>query len=252
MAAPTYVSENEASFAGSATPLATGSFSVLIGDVLIDLGVSEGGAFPGEGEMGGGSRVPTNSGTAHSWTNQEAVEVNDYCRANIATAVSAVDQSNTVSLACAGGKAFGHNCVQFRDSDGIGAAEKANVLSGEPSLDITTTQANSAIVVAVGDWTAADGSSRTWRTVNSVTPTAGNGYELTYYRDAARYTVYIAYYPDVGAAGTKTVGLSAPGSQKYSIVAVEVKGEADPPVDPPLSKPSWKLHPKPKLRYTRR
>jgi hypothetical protein len=29
--------------------------------------------------------------------------------------------------------------------------------------------------------------------------------------------------PDAGAAGAKTVGLSAPSGQKYSIVAVEVK-----------------------------
>ena len=35
------------------------------------------------------------------------------------------------------------------------------------------------------------------------------------------YTIYSAYYPDVGAAGSKTEGLSAPGSQKYAIIALE-------------------------------
>jgi len=38
--------------------------------------------------------------------------------------------------------------------------------------------------------------------------------------------VYVAYYPDAGTAGSKTVGLSAPTGQQYSIVAVEIKGTA--------------------------
>jgi hypothetical protein len=92
--------------------------------------------------------------------------------------------------------------------------------SGAPSLSITTTQDNSAIVVANGDWNATDGASRTWRTAGS------SATENTYFRDSTRYTAYGAYHADAGTAGGKTVGLSAPGGQKYSIIAVEVKGTA--------------------------
>jgi hypothetical protein len=39
-------------------------------------------------------------------------------------------------------------------------------------------------------------------------------------------TYYVAYYPDAGAAGVKTVGLSAPSTMRYVICAVEIKGAA--------------------------
>jgi hypothetical protein len=78
------------------------------------------------------------------------------------------------------------------------------------------------VVIFSGDWLAVDGSSRIWRTVNGVTPSTGNGLEKTYSTVSGGWTAYGAYYNNVGAVGTQTVGLSAPGAQKYNIVAVEV------------------------------
>jgi hypothetical protein len=75
--------------------------------------------------------------------------------------------------------------------------------------------------MAVGDWSAQDGTSRTWR--NNVGSAV---VEKTYYRDALKYAVYGGYHADCGAAGTYAVGLSAPVSMAYSIAAVEVKGSA--------------------------
>jgi hypothetical protein len=120
---------------------------------------------------------------------------------------------------------FGGGVQNFRGSDGVGASSSTTG-SGGPSLSLTTTQANSAIVVASSDWNAVDGTTRTWRTVNSLTPTAGNGLERSYVLLGGGFAEYAAYYSDAGTAAAKTVGLSAPTGQAYSIGAVEVKGAA--------------------------
>jgi hypothetical protein len=217
MPEPTFVQEAETVW-NTTTPKSTASFSVLAGDVLIAWGMIEN-HFPSLSIAGG----------SLTWTQQQLVDVVDYCLTSIWTAIVDSDKSMTVTFTRSGGagsELFGGNVLTFRDSDGIGASNKTNVSSGAPSLSLTTTQANSAIVVANGDWNAGDGSSRTWRTANSITPTSGNGLERTYFRDAARCTVYGAYYSDAGTSGAKTIGLSAPSGQKYAIAAVEVLGTA--------------------------
>ena len=90
--------------------------------------------------------------------------------------------------------------------------------SGAPTLNLTTTQANSAIVVANVDWTAVDGASRVWRT------NAGMFKSRPIQFVSPNYTVYGGYHADAGALGTYAVGLSAPSTQRYVIGAVEVKG----------------------------
>jgi hypothetical protein len=117
---------------------------------------------------------------------------------------------------------WGDIALAFSGSPGTGASASATG-SGAPSLTITTTQNHSAIAVLVLDADANNGSSRAWLTVNGVTPSAGNGYEQVYSYSASEYAAYVAYYPDAGAAGAQTVGLSAP-SMQYTILAVEVLG----------------------------
>jgi hypothetical protein len=172
--------------------------------------------------------ISDNTGGAITWTLQEDVNAASNCRTRMWTAAADSNRSLTVTFTRSADLGFdnffGGNVLTFRGSDGPGAAEPANGTGG-PSRAITTTQDNSALVVFSGDWNAVDGTSRTWRTVNSITPASGSG-EVTYARDAAQYAVYGAYYSDAGAAGSKTVGLSAPVGQKYAIAVVEVKGTA--------------------------
>lgn len=158
----------------------------------------------------------------------------NYCASAVWTATASSDQTNfSLSMGNNSGTSWwGWNGLRFSGSDGIGQTASTNT-TGAPSLSITTLHDNSAIVVFVGDWNAADGTSRTWRTVNGTAPTAGNGFEKTYFRDGSHYTVYAAYYPDAGAAGAKTVGLSAPTGQQYTIIAVEVRGAAGAVAAPP-------------------
>src|SRR5262249_15528722 len=141
------------------------------------------------------------------------------------TAPSSSAQTYTLSATRGGSTAnYGDIAVRFFGSTGAGASNKSQSASGAPSVSLTTQQDNSAIVAIVGDWNAVDGSTRTWRTITGFTPTAGNGQELVYNRTAGDYAVYVAYWPDAGTAGAKTVGLSAPSTLKYNLLAVEVKG----------------------------
>lgn len=214
---PTFEAEYEVAPSTVAAGARTVSVTVSTGDVLVIYGVTEADHIT----------LGTPTGGGLTYTLQQSVVVTDYCGVYVWTAVSASSQTYTLSITMAGGTAYwGYSALRFSGSDGVGASSKTNVLSGAPSLALTTGADNSAVVAAVGDWNASDGASRTWRTVNSITPTAGNNLERTYARDASRATFYGAYWNDAATAGSKTTGLSAPSGQKYSIIAVEVEGTA--------------------------
>lgn len=217
MAAPSFIQEAETAWtddADTVASVATASFNVLAGDVLAAIGIT--------GDNVGVTL--TIAGGSLTWTQQQAVAVNAYCWVAIWTATVDSDKAMTVTFtrsADPGGAIFyGGNVFTFRGSDGVGASNKTNVASGAPTLNLLTTQANSVIVVANSDWTAADGASRTWRA------NAGAFTEKTYFRDSSQYSNYAGYHADSGAVTTYAVGLSAPTGQKYSIVAVEIKGTA--------------------------
>jgi hypothetical protein len=219
MTAPTFVDELETSWtnSGSGTPK-TLSVTTAVGDVLVISSGSE----------GANVTLSAVSGGTGTYVNQENIGVSGTdARAKIDTAITGITaQTFTMSETMTGVTAsWGYNVARFSGATGFGA-HSSTVSTGGPSLGITTTQDSSAIVVVAVDFNAVDGSTRTWRTVNGTAPSAGNGFELTYFRNASSYTVYIAYYPDAGAAGAKTVGLSAPTGQRASIAAVEVQGTA--------------------------
>jgi len=144
------------------------------------------------------------------------------------TPATAPPPSSGLSLSSTGTGLWGDIALVFSGSPGAGASGSATG-TGAPSLSLTTTADNSAVGVIVLDHNAVSGASRTWRTVNGVTPTAGNGYELDYTLVASEYGVYVAYYPNAGLTGSKvTVGLSAPAGMKYTITAVEIQGTVNP------------------------
>jgi hypothetical protein len=207
--APTFVAEHEVSSwttTGSATK-ATGSFSVQAGDVLVAYGLTADAGI-----------TESVSGGSLTWTLRRGDETSGYGANYIWTATAPSNATITVTFTrTAGSNEFGGDVLQFRNSSGIGASSGTHA-SGAPSLSLTTTEAHSAVVVASVDWNAVSGSSRTWRT------TAGALTETSYFFSSGGYTGYGGYHADVGAAGAKTVGLSAPGGQKYATAAIEVKG----------------------------
>jgi hypothetical protein len=170
--------------------------------------------------------ISSPTGGSLSYTLEQSNVTSGYANTYIWTAIPSSDQTFSLGLTgSSNGNPWTANVLTWSGSTGIGASAKSNN-TGAPSLDITTTADNSTIAVIVADWNAGSGASRTWRTVNGLTPTASNGMEKTYFTDGSNYTVYGCVYVSVGAAGTKTVGLSAPTGQKYSMIAVEVKGAA--------------------------
>ena len=211
---PTFVAEYETVYDTTTSPK-TISVTVSTGEVLVNAAVGA------DTNTNLGS-APT-GGTGVSWTLAQSTTTASKC-AVITNSSSPTGQTFTLSQT--GGAnfvPFGDACFRFSGSDGIGASNEAEGSGSGPSVSLTTTADNSAVLVVACDWSAADGASRTWRTVNSYTPTSGNGGEKTYFRDSLQYTVYMAVYGDVGTAGTNTYGLSAP-NQNWTIHAVEIKG----------------------------
>lgn len=217
MAAPTFVGSGRSAYDSDTSPK-TVSVTVQAGDILVVSGVME----------SSGSSLATPTGGSLTYSLKTSSNESSYTQTYIWTATATGSATFDVSISSTGPAFWGFTVDQFRDSAGVGASSAASTFnaSGAPSLAITTEGDSSAIVAAVGDWNATDGASRTWRTVNSITPTAGNGGERGYFRDSSRYTEYDAYWSDAGIAGAKTVGLSAPSGQKYAISAVEVLGSA--------------------------
>lgn len=222
MPAPTFVAAyNVASYTTTTTPK-TVSVTTQAGDRLVVYG----------GSPDSATTLSTPSGNSISFTQQQNFAAGSNCAAHLWTGTDATGGSNwTLSCSSVGATLmWGFTCLVFRNSDGFGATAGTTNLTGGPSLDITTNQANSALVVFSDDWNALDGASRTWRTVNGITPSNGNGLELTYGFDSVNYTAYGGYYNDAGSTGSKTVGISAPVGQKYTIVAMEVLGSTSVPV----------------------
>lgn len=209
MSASAFILEAETAYS-TTTPKATAAFNILQQDVLVAYGLSANNTTP---------VAISNSGIALAWTQQQVIAVASFGWTGIWTHV--VTQSRaavTITPSSTGVETWGLDLLIFRDSGGVGASSQTNNASGAPTLNLTTTAANSTIVVASTDWSAVDGASRIWRA------NAGPLTETTYFTNIAAYTAYGGYHADAGPIGTYAVGLTAPTPQKYATVAVEVKG----------------------------
>lgn len=238
MTAPTFIQEAETAWDAHAASKTTPARDVLSGDVLVA------GAIIQQYDATNSIAI-ANNGAALAWTQKQllADAGGNVCWLSVWTTTVPFDRSGlTVTFTYTGNAwAYGANVVTIRDSIGVGASAGLAVATGTPSLGLTTVGDDSLVVVFNGDWNAIDGTGglRTWLTG------AGALSEVTYFRDAVLYATYAGYHANAGAAGLKTVGLSAPAGQKYTIAAVEVKGPATPqPVvagmfDPQLVQKAW-------------
>lgn len=210
MAAPPFVQEAETAWNTATTPKTTASINVTSGNVLAVVGASEKDTVT--------ISTPTNTGTGQTFSLLQSVVVSAFCWAGGWSATCSATEAETFSFARGATSGwFGGNVLEFSGSNGVGASSKNNGSGAPGTVSLTTTQANSAIVVIVADFNAGVGA-RTWLT------NAGAFTEQTS-QVVANYTVYAGFHADAGAVGSYTVGLSAP-NQKFSIVAFEVKGTA--------------------------
>ena len=216
MAAPTFVAQYPSTWvSGSTTKTAMNAVSINANDVVIFGSCQENNLYTlGENENGAGS-----------FTLQQdiGIELFAYSPIRLLTYISPSSESLTVNVTNSStGQHYGGNAVRFSGSDGVGASASSSGSSGYPSVNLTTTQANSAIFVIVGDWNAISGT----QTFSS-SGGAGSPTDLTSYPgDSSTYGVHVAYYADAGAVGTKTISMTAPTNMKWTIAAVEVKGSA--------------------------
>lgn len=213
MPAPTIVQSVQTAWNSATTPKTTSSFSVVAGDRLA--------AFSIVADDNGVNDNASISGGSLTWAVVQRVKSGSHAEVTLYTATVDVDKSMTVTFAIANspGAWFGGSVINYRNSDGFGASSQTTG-SGAPTLNLTTTQANSSIMVANGDWAAIAGA-RTWRSG------AGSFVETgAYPGDGAQYGAYGGYHADAGAIATYAVGVTAPAGQTYSIAALEVKGSA--------------------------
>jgi hypothetical protein len=213
VAAPTFVSWTEVTnYHATGTPKAV-SVAVQTGDLIIVAGATEDNAFT----MG------TPSDTVNTYTSRQNAGTTSFCKAQIWSATAASSATLSISNTCSNsGKEWGFGVAVYRSHGGLGTSTSTTQASpAAPSLAITTTAASSALLFVVGDWNAVDGTVRTYRQVNSASPT-----ERHYSRNSATYTTYAASYADAGTAASKTVGLTTPSTMKVSIAVIEVKASA--------------------------
>jgi hypothetical protein len=202
--APVFIGEYETAWNSATSPKNTPSIAVQPGDILVAYAAHENAT---------GTRNLNISSGALTWTLQKSLTTNGYAEADLWTATATANQTFTVSFTGANGY-FGGNVLLFRNSSGIGSSVSAT--NSTPAISITTTKAKSAIVFVTADWNAADGTSKIWK---------NNAIETSYFRDSARYTVYGSYVSNIGAIGAYQIGLNSTSLQKYSNIAIEVKGK---------------------------
>jgi hypothetical protein len=216
---PVLVAEYESDWNGNVASK-TVNPTVVAGDLLAVVGITPDQSVALSTPTGGGltynpgpSVAVANFGAIYMWT---------------ATVTAA--QSFTLQVNRTGSSfMWGFNALRLNNTAGPGASNTTTNASGAPSLALTANQPNSGVIVANVDWVPVDGSSRAWRTPTGGTSiTNGSANEPSYFFDASNYTIYIGWHSTVGAAGSKTVGLSAPAGQKYAIAALEILGRPSP------------------------
>jgi hypothetical protein len=211
---PNFVASYVSGYSQNTTPL-TFTFDTSVGDVLVVKGAAEDGIYT--------LNTPT-GGTGLIWTLQQSYTAANDAAVFVWTAIaSAINTGATLSVTRSNNCWAGIGMTRYSGSGGIGLSNKAQSVTGTPSVAVTCSD-NSALEFLVGDWVAVDGTTRTWLTINSITPTVGNGFELGYDRDASFGSSYRARWNDVGAAGSKTAGLSAPSGMQWSAIAIEILG----------------------------
>ena len=221
---PTFVAEYESVWNNSIPP------SVSTTTAPDQILAAYGGIHNGSAQL----NLPT--GGSLTWTQRQYRKPsNSYCTAYLWSAPTTTTATFNTGLTkvVTDSALMGINILRFSGSNGIGASANNSASNGAPTLSLTTTQNNSAIVMLVLDWNGTSGA-RTYRTTN-----AGSFTEQSYYQ-AGQWTVQGGYYANAGTAGAKTLGISAPSGQKYTIVAMEILGKEEV-VEPPETTAVYRL-----------
>lgn len=214
-AAPTFVADAASIFSSTGTTK-TATVTGQAGDILVAGCVMEGSSET--------FNVPTNDGAALTWTQRQLDNATaSITRLGVWTATLDTSRTIVVTGHISNGtiNRWGIVTRAWRGSAGVGASSIAVADTTTPwSVGVTTTQDNSALDWISGDWNAVAGA----RT--ALVTGVGAFTERTAVDTSTIYYVEGGYHADVGTAGAKTVGVSAPAAQKWQGIVVEIKGTA--------------------------
>ena len=213
MAAPTYVSFNQATSAFTATGAtkSTASISWQSGDVLVA-------ALGAENTNGITLVAPTVSGLTFSMQKQNNPgTASSTCASLIATAVAASSGSGVITSTATGSRAgtteWGMGVWVWRGSAGVGNSAEQH--TSTKTVSLTPTGADGAICWGVFDFAGGF--------TNTATPTATHSQVAI---NSANYDVNLADLADQVSSGAVSYGVTSSGTGPFSIVVVEVKAGA--------------------------
>ena len=202
---------NVNSAAHDSSTLTTSSFTPASGDVIVVKAVTESSAQSMD--------TPTDT-QGNTYTLRATDTTFNHCWVGLWTAVAGSATNMTVSVT----RSFsGWHSIVVEDwanaaLAGTPATNGTKTGTGTPSTTLTTTQDNSALSWCNGDWSANDPSGRTYDPTSG-TPTEDGLHDT--HLDPFDYVAYYAWQP-CGTAGSQTFGLTAPGSQTWSMLGIEI------------------------------
>jgi hypothetical protein len=180
-------------------------------------------------DEGHSTNATVNSTPSLTWTKRADAQATNSGNSEIWTAVFTAGGNISITSDFSN---YNHSSVCYvitgQETTLSGASATGNSQSA-PSVNITTTKANSIIIGAVADWNAVNGSSRTY--LNSPT-------EIFYHYVSGGFTTY-NFYKSAATATTYTQGLSAPtgqsaGTALYEIRCADVGADTTDPVAPAI------------------
>jgi hypothetical protein len=178
--------------------------------------------------------APTATGV--TFTQRQVDSTASSCWAGLYTGVVNTGGAITVTSTptTANSRMHGGVAVVCPAADGYSLAATPNSVdshnAGPATPSATINDATGSLLVACnGDWNAVDGASRAY---------LGTVAEDSYVRNATAATFYFWHQTAVGPT-SDTIGLSTPGGQRYTVLAVEVLAPAAAAVTPqPIVAPS--------------
>lgn len=208
---PPFIAEYETAWNTTTTPK-TASVTVATGDILVVIAQS---TF---GSPGSQWTAPSGGGLTYTEQTNASVSTASQAGVRIWTAPCPSGQTFTLSVGNSGAANWGFNCLRFGANGGVGGSDSATSVSGLPSVGVTTTGDNSALACANGDW------NENAPPATYVTAGLGTANEQTGLLVAGSAAFYVWYHANVGSAGVKTIGQSAPAGQAFSVAGVEILG----------------------------
>ena len=211
-----YIQSSRPTVLSSQSSITTSSFAVQAGDTLVAAGMMMRGDSPT-------APMTLSDSQSLTWTKRAEVQQGistNYVVIWTATAASTGNMSVTFNKGAATNVEWSVVVQTWRGVSGIGSTGTDFITSGgEPPSVTFTTGANSAVAMFVVDTVASDAST-TYNTASAGAFTEAGGYPRF---SMFSYAFYGGYYADVGAAGSKTFGITQPNNMDHAIAAIELE-----------------------------